>query len=52
MQFIKLPKLTDIAMIELSELVVDWINSQSLQNINLSCVQNLHVSMLISLVIE
>lgn len=41
MQFIKLPKLMNIAKIELSELAVDWINTQSEQNINFSCVQNL-----------
>jgi hypothetical protein len=47
MQFIRLPKLIDIAERELPELVADWINMKSVQNINISFVQKLGVSMLI-----
>jgi hypothetical protein len=41
MQFIRLPKLIDIAERELPELVADWVNMKSAQNINTNFVQNL-----------
>jgi hypothetical protein len=41
MQFIRLPKLIDIAERELPELVADWMNMKSVQNINISYVQKL-----------
>jgi len=52
MQFIRLPKLIDIAETKLPELVVDWINTKSVQNINISFVQQLWLNMLLSWVIE
>ena len=48
MQFIRLPKLIDIAERELPELVADWMNMKSVQNINISFVLKLRVNMLIS----
>jgi hypothetical protein len=41
MQFIRLPKPIDIAEGELPELVADWINMNSVQNINIRFVQKL-----------
>jgi hypothetical protein len=41
MQFIRLPKLIDIAERELPKLVADWVNMKSAQNINTNFVQNL-----------
>jgi len=52
MQFIRLPKAIDIAERVLPELVEDWMNTKSVQNINISCVQKLQVNILISGVIE
>jgi len=52
MQFIRLPKLIDIAERELPELVADWMNMKSVQNINISFVLKLRVNMLISWDIE
>ena len=48
MQFIRLPKLIDIAERELPELVAHRMNLQSVQNINIRFVQKLRVNMLIS----
>jgi hypothetical protein len=48
MQFIRLPKLIDIAERELPELVANWMNMKSVENINISFVQKLRVNMLIS----
>jgi hypothetical protein len=41
MQSISLPQLIDIAERELPELVADWLNWKSVQNINISFVQKL-----------
>jgi hypothetical protein len=41
MQFIRLPKLVDIAERELAELVVNWMHMKSVQNINIGFVQKL-----------
>jgi len=41
MQFIRLPKAIDIAERELPELVADWMNMKSVQNINISFVLKL-----------
>jgi hypothetical protein len=41
MQFIRLPKLIDIAERELPELVADWMNMKSVQNMNISFIQKL-----------
>jgi hypothetical protein len=41
MQFIRLPKPIDIAERELPELVADWMNMKSVQNINIRFVQKL-----------
>jgi hypothetical protein len=48
MQFIRLPKLIDIAERELPELVADWINMKSVQNINIGFAQKLNVNRMIS----
>jgi len=52
MQFIRLPKLLDIAERELPELVADWMNMKSVQNINIYFVQQPWLNMLISGVIN
>ena len=52
MQCIRLPKTIDIAERVLPELVVDWMNTKSVQNIDISFVQKLQVDMLISWVIK
>jgi len=52
MQFIRLPKAIDIAERVLPELVADWMNTKSMQNINDSFVQKLQVNMQISWVIK
>ena len=52
MQFIRLPKAIDIAERVLPELVADWMNTKSVQNIDSSFVQKLQVNMLISWVIK
>jgi len=41
MQFIRLPKMIDVPVRELPELVVDWMNMKSVQNINIGFIQNL-----------
>jgi len=51
MQFIRLPKAIDIAERVLPELVADWMNTKSMQNIDISFVQKLQVNMLISWVV-
>jgi len=48
MQFIRLPKRIDIADRELAELVADWMNTKSVQNINVHFIQKLLVYLLIS----
>jgi hypothetical protein len=48
MQFIRLPKLIDIAVRELPELVADWTNKKSEQSINKCFIEKLGVNMLIS----
>jgi hypothetical protein len=48
MQLIRLPKLIDIAERELPELVADWMNMKTVQNISNSFGQKLGVNMLIS----
>jgi hypothetical protein len=52
MQFFRLPKTTDIAERVLPELVVNWMNTKSVQNIDISFVQILQVTMLTSCVIK
>jgi hypothetical protein len=48
MQFIRLPKVIDIADRVLSELVADWVNTKSVQSINMIVLQQLQVDMLVS----
>jgi len=48
MQFIRLPKLIDIAVRELPELDADWMNRKCEQSINKCFVKKLRVNMLIS----
>jgi len=52
MQFIRLLKAIDIAERVLPEQVADWMNTKSVQNIDISFVQKLQVNMLISWVIK
>jgi len=52
MQFIRLPKAINIAERVVPELVVDWMNTKSVQNIDISFVQKLQVNMQISWVIQ
>jgi len=52
MQLIRLPKAIDIAERVLPELVADWMNAKSVQNIDIPFVQKLQVNMLISRVIK
>jgi hypothetical protein len=52
MQFIRLAKVIDIAERVLPELVADWMNTKSVQIIDISFVQNLQVNMLILWVIK
>jgi len=52
MQFIRLPKAIDIAERVLPERVADWMNTKSVQNIDISLVQKLQVNVLISSVIK
>jgi len=47
MQFIKLPKPIDIAERGLPELVADWVDTQSVQNINIVFLSQLPVNMLV-----
>jgi hypothetical protein len=48
MQFIRLPKLLDIVERELPEVVADWMNSKSEQNINICFIQTLSLNPLVS----
>jgi hypothetical protein len=48
MQFIRLPMAIYIAERVLPELVVNWINTKSVQSINICLVQMLQVNLLIS----
>ena len=48
MQFIRVPKAIDIAERVLSELVADWVNTTSVQSINMIVLQQLQVNMLVS----
>ena len=41
MQFIRLPKPIDIAKRVLPELVVDWVDTYSVQSINITVLQQL-----------
>jgi hypothetical protein len=52
MQFIRLPKGIHITERVLPELIADWMNTKSVQNIDISLVQKLPVNMLISWVIN
>ena len=52
MQFIRLPKGIDMAERVLPELVGDWMNSKSVQNIDIGFVQKLQVNILIWWVIK
>jgi len=52
MQFIRLPKPIDIAEKVLPELVPDWVDTESVQSINMMVLQQLWVNMLVSWVIE
>jgi len=48
MQFIRLPKVIDIAERVLPELVADWVDTESVQSINMIVLQQLRVNMLVS----
>jgi hypothetical protein len=48
MQFIRLPKAIDIPERQLPELVVDWVDTYSVQSINIVVYQKLRVTMLVS----
>jgi len=52
MQFIRQPKPLDIAERVLPELVPDWINTKSVQMMNIGMIQKLQVEMLIIWVIK
>ena len=52
MQFIRLQKAIDIAKRVLVQLVSDWMNTNSVQNIDIRFVQKLQVNILISSVIK
>jgi len=52
MQFIRRPKPRDIAERELPALVADWVDTYSVQSINIVVLQQLQVNMLVSWVIE
>jgi len=52
MQFIRLPKAIDIAERVMPEMVADWMNTKSVQNMDISFVQKFQVNMLISWVIK
>ena len=47
MQFIRLPKPIDIAERVLPELVSDWMNTKSVQNMDSNLIRELWVHMLI-----
>ena len=48
MKFFRLPKVIDIAERELPELVADWVDTKSVQSINIVVFQQLQVNMLVS----
>ena len=48
MQFIRLPKPIDIAERVLPQLVADWVDTKSVQGINMIVLQQLGVNMLVS----
>ena len=48
MQFIRLPKPIDIAERVLPQLVADWVDTESVQGINMIVLQQLGVNMLVS----
>jgi len=52
MQFSRLRKAIDIAQRVWPELVLDWMNTKSVQNVNISLVEKLQVNKLISWVIK
>jgi len=52
MHFIRLPKPIDIAERVLPELVADWVDTNSVQSINIIVLRQLGVNMLVSWVIE
>jgi len=52
MQFIRLPTRIDIAERVMPELVADWLNSKSVQSIDISFIQKLQLNLLISWVIK
>jgi hypothetical protein len=47
MQFIRLPKPTDIAEKVLAELVADWVDTESMQSINMIVPKQLRVNTLV-----
>jgi hypothetical protein len=48
MQFIRLPKAIDIAERVLPELVADWLDTKSVESINIVVHRQLGVNMLVS----
>jgi len=52
MQFNRLPKAMDITERVLPELVADWMNTKSVQNIDISFLRKLQVTLLISWVLK
>jgi hypothetical protein len=52
MKFIRLPKLIDIAKMVLAELVADWVDTESVQSINMIVLPQLRANMLVSCVIK
>jgi len=52
MQFIRLPKPIDIAERVFPELVADWVDTSTVQNIDISVLQQLGIYMLVAQVIE
>jgi len=52
MQFIRLPKWIDIGQRVLPELVADWVDTKSVQSINISILQQLLVNVLVSWAIK
>jgi len=52
MQFIRLPKPIDIAERVLPELVADWVDTESVQSINIIVLELLRLNMLVSWVIK
>ena len=48
MQFIWLPKVIDFVEKVLPELVADWVDTESVQSINMIVLEQLRVNMLVS----